>query len=375
MQEPMVLKESSKRVRLKDIGLVVSETEETESIKRLLKREVGKETIEYISNFINFSESSTYHASITTRFNIEKLPSQKFTNIVNIQKINDIRWINKFFEAVNEKIPNGGYFIGAAETFQLRNKYLFKKFPVIINFFVVQLNFFICRVFPKLPVLKKLYFFLTKGRGRELSKAETLGRLVSCGFKIIEYKEINNLLIFITKKIKEPVYDLNPSYGPLFKMRRVGKNGKIIYVYKFRTMHPYAEYLQDFILKQSGYSENGKPANDFRLTAWGKFMRRYWLDELPQLINVLKGDMVLVGIRPLSKSFIKEYPEDILKMRLKHKPGCIPPYVAHLKQEVSEYIESERKYLIAKEKHLYTTDIKIFFTALFNIFTNKIRSS
>ncbi|MCK4667957.1 sugar transferase [Candidatus Dependentiae bacterium] len=371
----MVLKESLKRVRLQNIGLVVSNVDETESIKRLLINEVGEEIIEYISSFINFSESSTFHASTTTRFNIDKLPPRQFTNIVNIQKINDIRWINKFFESVNNKIPKGGYFIGTAETYQLRNKYLFNKYPVIINFFAVQSNFFVRRVFPKLPVFKKLYFFLTKGRGRGLSKAETLGRLASCGFEIIEYKEINNLLIFITKKIKEPVYDLNPSYGPLFKMRRVGKNGKIIYVYKFRTMHPYAEYLQDFILKQSGYSENGKPANDFRLTTWGKFMRRYWLDELPQLINVLKGDMVLVGIRPLSKRFLQEYPEDVIKMRLKRKPGCVPPYVAHLKQEVSEYIESERKYLTDKEKYPYTTDIKIFFTALFNIFTHKIRSS
>ena len=368
-------KKMNKQKRIKDIGLVVNDIEETESIKRLLRNEIGNETIEYISGFITFTESSTFFTSTTTRFNIEKLPSQKFTNIVNIQKINNIRWINKFFEAVNEKIPNGGYFIGTAETFQLRRKSLYKKYPVIINFFAVQLNFFLRRVFPKLPLLKKLYFFLTKGKGRGLSKAETLGRLVSCGFKIIEYKEVNNLLVFVTEKIKEPAYDLNPSYGPLFKMRRVGKNGKIIQVYKFRTMHPYSEYLQDYILKCNGYAENGKPADDFRLTSWGKFLRRYWLDELPQLINVLKGDMKLVGIRPLSKRFLQEYPEDILKMRLKQKPGCVPPYVAHLKQDVAEYIESERRYLLDKKKHPYTTDIKIFFTASYNIITKKIRSS
>jgi lipopolysaccharide/colanic/teichoic acid biosynthesis glycosyltransferase len=104
-------------------------------------------------------------------------------------------------------------------------------------------------------------------------------------------------------------------------------------------------------------------------------MRKYWLDELPQLINVLKGEMKLVGIRPLSKRFLAEYPEDVLQMRLKHKPGCVPPYVALLKQDVEEYIESERIYLMEKEKHPYSTDIKYFFKAIYNILTNKIRSA
>jgi len=168
---------------------------------------------------------------------------------------------------------------------------------------------------------------------------------------------------------------MKPSYGPLFKMRRVGKGGAPIYVYKFRTMHPYAEYLQDYILKVNGYSEVGKPADDFRLTSWGKILRKYWLDELPQLINVLKGEMRLVGIRPLSNRFLKEYPDDVLKLRQKHKPGCIPPYVALLKQEVSEYIESERIYLLEKEKHPFITDLKYFSKAIYNILSNKIRSA
>jgi lipopolysaccharide/colanic/teichoic acid biosynthesis glycosyltransferase len=213
------------------------------------------------------------------------------------------------------------------------------------------------------------------GVNRVLSKAEVLGRLVSCGFSIVDYKEYNDLLYFIVKKVKVPKQNYQPSYGPLFKMRRVGKNGKIIYVYKFRTMHPYAEFLQDYIVSKYGYSDIGKPANDFRLTKWGKFLRKYWLDELPQLINVLKGEMKLVGVRPLSERFLNEYPEDIKQKRLKYKPGCIPPYVALLKQEVSEYIEAERIYLLDKEKHPYTTDIKYLFKGIYNILTNKIRSA
>ena len=52
-------------------------------------------------------------------------------------------------------------------------------------------------------------------------------------------------------------------------------------------MHPYSEYLQDYILKLNGYSETGKPANDFRLVPYGKFLRRYWIDELPQLYKFI----------------------------------------------------------------------------------------
>jgi hypothetical protein len=84
--------------------------------------------------------------------------------------------------------------------------------------------------------------------------------------------------------------------------------------------------------------------------------------------------MKLVGIRPLSKRFLEEYPEEILQLRFKQKPGCVPPYVALLKQDVEQYIESEKTYLLEKEKKPYTTDIKYFFVAVYNILTNKIRS-
>lgn len=353
----------------------VNFSEENVDIAALVQEYIGINAFNFIKQYADVRDKGTFIEATTTRFNFLKIPAGKYNTIINLKRVNDIRWINKFFETVNSKLNNGGVFIGFVETKKNRKERILNRRPFPFNWIHYTGDFVMHRALPKMKFSKKIYFYITKGHNRVLTKAETLGRLVSCGFEIKDVKEIGKLTFFVTEKVKEPVYDFNPSYGPLFKMRRVGKNGKIIQVYKFRTMHPYAEYLQDYVLRINGYSEIGKPADDFRMTNWGKFMRKYWLDELPQLINVLKGEMKLVGIRPLSKRFLAEYPPDVLEMRLKHKPGCVPPYVALLKQDVEEYIESERIYLTEKEKHPYTTDLKYFFKAFYNILTNKIRSA
>ena len=173
----------------------------------------------------------------------------------------------------------------------------------------------------------------------------------------------------LAKKVKEPAYDMSPSYGPLSKMKRIGKNGKIIGVYKFRTMHPYSEYLQDYILKLNGYSETGKPANDFRLVPYAKYLRRYWIDELPQLINLFKGELKLVGCRPVSQRYFEDIPREIQELRLTQKPGCIPPYVALNRiGSVESVLQAEKEYLEEKIRKPFFTDTKYFFKALYNIF-------
>lgn len=332
-----------------------------------------KEEILFINSYIDL-ESATTFVSDAEHINSHELPKE-LNAVVSLYLINDIRYINKYFETINSLISNHDFFCGRFESVSSRNdKLRIFRIPVLGKI-IYCIEFLIRRVWPKIKWANKLYFFLTKGKNRLLTEAEVLGRLVSCGFDITDYKTIKGLTYFVVKKIKEPSFDKHPSYGPLCKMQRVGKNGKIIGVYKFRTMHPYAEYLQDFVLRKNGYSEIGKPAHDFRLTTYGKFMRKYWLDELPQLINVLKGEMNLVGVRPLSKRFLAEYPEDLKSRRFKYKPGCVPPYVALLKQDVSQYLESERIYLEEKEKSPWKTDVKFFVRAVGNIITNKIKSA
>ena len=310
----------------------------------------------------------------STYFNFENIEYNSQHFFMNLHRINDYRRLNKYFIQINDNLDFGGFFVGWGQTIAERYHYYFETYPRLLAILLHTNDFIKHRIFPKLPVVKTLYFAITKGKNRAISKAEILGRLAFCGFKILAIKEMNYKLYFITQKIKLPNLDEHPSYGPLMKMNRYGKDGKLFRVYKFRSMHPYSEYLQQYLVENHGYAENGKIANDFRVTSWAKAFRKLWLDELPQLINVFKGEMNLVGVRPLSKRFLDEYPDNLKKERFKYKPGCIPPYVALRMQSVEEYMESERIYLEAKKKHPIWTDVRFFFWAVFNILTKRIQS-
>ncbi len=101
---------------------------------------------------------------------------------------------------------------------------------------------------------------------------------------------------------------------PLFNQERIGHNGKPFIVYKFRSMHIDAEEkLQRLMLScpvsKKEWEESFKLKNDPRITKIGNFLRKTSLDELPQLINVLKGEMSLVGPRPIVKNEVKRYGE------------------------------------------------------------------
>lgn len=335
-------------------------------VYRFLDENIDLSRIDYMSSEI-LSSSNPYNAEV--------LPDDSLNFFMNLHEMNDLRRINQYLIEVNKKLRDGGIFVGRFEPFTKRRQRFLNRYPYYLANIVYMVDFVWRRVFPKLPVLQKFYFAVTRGEHRVLSKAEGLGRLYYCGFEIVALREIGNFVYFAARKAKEPSTDPNPSYAPVFKMERMGRHGQPIYVYKFRTMHPYSEYLQDYVLRISGYSDIGKPAEDFRVTAWGKLMRRYWLDELPQLINVFRGEMRLVGVRPISRRFLSEFPEDVRDLRMKYKPSCIPAYVSLLKQSKDGFIEAETTYILEKEKSPVWTDVKYLYLAVYNIFTNKIRSA
>ena len=344
-------------------------------MKELIIRESGEKVYNYISQFTDVENKTNLFVSTTSKFNIENQPSNQFKTITNLRRINDIRYINKFFEAVNSKLPIGGIFINCVETYTLRKRRILKKFPPVLNWIYYFFDWTLKRVIPKLPIIKKVYFFFTRGMNRVISQAETYGRLYSCGFKFIDKKFINNNLYFVFKKVKEPVFDYHPTYGALIRLKRYGKNGKLIKVYKFRTMHAYSEYLQNYIFEKNNLQEGGKFRNDFRVNTIGKIMRKFWIDELPMFINLFKGNLKLFGVRPLSQQYFDLYDADLKEKRLKYRPGLVPPFYVDLPKTFEEIMDSEKRYLEAYDKHPFRTDWKYFWKAFYNIVFKHARSN
>ena len=113
----------------------------------------------------------------------------------------------------------------------------------------------------------------------------------------------------------------DPSAGPFFKQKRVGRHGKEFYMYKFRTMRPDADNIIDTLKDQNEMAGPVfKMKDDPRITRVGKILRKLSLDELMQFFNVFKGDMTLVGPRPPLPREV-EYYTDYQKLRLLVTPG------------------------------------------------------
>ncbi len=342
--------------------------------KRIIIEEQGEKAYSYLSKYINVGEGSVEVIKTTNKFNIRKIAHQK-SSIVNLNKINDINKMNEFFKSVNEKLEGGGLFIGCVETKVERRKRIFKKYPIGIAQVYYLFDFIFKRVFSKLWITKWLYFFVTAGRNQVLSKAEALGRLAYCGFEIINEYEIDNLNYFVVKKVKTVESVKEPRFSILFKMSRVGKYGKLITVYKIRTMHPYAEYLQAYIYKLNNLQKGGKFKDDFRITTWGKVLRRFWIDEIPMIINIFKGQLKFVGVRPLSRQYLSLYTNELIEKRKDVKPGLVPPYYADMPESLEGIMESEMRYINAYKANPLLTDFKYFFKASSNIIIKKARSN
>lgn len=300
---------------------------------------------------------------------------RRSSGLVNLRRINDIKRINKYLEAVNRNLHNGQYLVISMETMASRKKRLLRKFPKGLNRVYYVLDFFLKRVFPKWKPTRKLYFRMTNGRNRVISLSEGLARLVCCGFEIVDHKRVGYHTYIVGKKVKEPAYDPQPTYGALIRLKRVGKDGKLFKVFKLRTMYPYSEYLQNYVFKEHDLSEGGKFRDDFRMTSWGRFFRKYWIDELPMFINWFRREVKLVGVRPLSRHYYELYPPDLREMRIKVKPGLVPPYYADMPKTLEEIEESERKYLKAYKKNPVLTDVRYFFKVFRNILFRGARSS
>lgn len=156
----------------------------------------------------------------------------------------------------------------------------------------------------------------------------------------------------------------------IFSQTRVGKNGKEFKMYKFRSMVVNAEELKKKLLAQNEMSgPMFKIKDDPRITKIGKFIRKTSIDELPQLINVLKGEMSLVGPRPSLPKEVEKF-EPWMKKRLEVKPGltCYWQVSGRNNIDFNDWMKLDIKYV--EERNIYI-DIKLIFKTFFVLFGDK----
>lgn len=287
--------------------------------------------------------------------------------IIQLCSLNKVRHLNRLFSNANYCLEEGGCVACHCTTSGMRRERIMQQNPAIINHVLFFLDYCWNRVAPKLFITKAFYYWITKGKTRVLTRVEVLGRLYRAGFEVIYEGISHGEFHVIGTKVKEPIRDDKPSNGVFIRLKRIGKNGKIIGVYKFRTMHAYSEYLQPYIYKQEGLSVGGKIADDYRINAIGRFLRKTWLDELPMLINWIKGEIKLVGVRPLSNHYFGLYHKELQSLRIKTKPGLLPPFYADMPETLEEIQESERRYLESYLQHPFLTDWRYFWKVVVNI--------
>jgi len=161
------------------------------------------------------------------------------------------------------------------------------------------------------------------------------------------------------------------SKGPImFSQTRVGKDGSHFKMYKFRSIVNNAEELKEKLLSQNEMSgPMFKMKEDPRITKVGKFIKKTSIDELPQLFNVIKGDMSLVGPRPNLPKEVAQFSE-YHKLKLKAKPGltCYWQVMGRNSIGFEEWMELDIKYIRERSIRL---DLKLIFRTFFVLFGDK----
>lgn len=184
-----------------------------------------------------------------------------------------------------------------------------------------------------------------------MNRSLILKRLFDIFISIIGLVILFPLFLVVTILIK-----MGSPGNIFFKQERIGKDGKPFYPYKFRTM------IEGAVNKGLGYTVSN---DDERITKVGKFLRKWGIDELPQFLNVLKGEMSLVGPRPTLRYQVEKY-NDFQKKRLLVKPGLAGWALIHGRNSLSW--EDRIKYDVWYAQHWsFWLDIKIIIKTFYLI--------
>ena len=219
---------------------------------------------------------------------------------------------------------------------------------IIVDEAIVQPN-----IKEKVEVRKVLYKVVKR-------LIDILGGLVGCVLLVPI-----TVAIYIARKV------LKEDEGPMFyEHLRYGKDGKKFRIYKFRSMCIDAdkrlkEYLEQNEEARKEFEENHKLKDDPRITKLGKFIRKTSIDELPQFVNVLKGDMSLIGPRPIVDGEIEKYGENKDKF-LSVRPGLTGYWATNGRSDIT-YEERMKMELYYVDNISFKLDIQIFFKTIISV--------
>ena len=290
--------------------------------------------------------------------------------------LHTIERLDEYLYTANWLLADGAYLMCHSMTAALKRELIKRRYPCGVRHLVTAWDYLWHRIFPKLRLTHRFYFDVTEGKERTMSRAEIIGRLYRAGFDVVDERFREGEFFVTVRKMAEPVDDAEPTGSPIIHLRRIGKGGKEIVVHKFRTMYTYSEYVQPYIYHYQRLERGGKFKDDYRVNFWGRVLRRLWLDELPMVWNLLRGDIKLVGVRPLSRQYFSLYSPELQQLRIQTKPGLLPPfyYEKHTPETLDEVQESERRYLEAYLAHPFDTDWRYFWGIVGNILVRRRRS-
>lgn len=305
---------------------------------------------------------------------ISRTDKKRLSLVVLNTKVNDLKKINAAFKKCYDRLIPGGYFVICYNNIDGIEDKLKKSFPAWPYYLILPFHRLFCSVLSKIPKLDEFQEWLSHRHNRAISWIEVSGRLAYCGFDVQVEERHQDIQYVISRKTKIPSDNPRPSYHPIIALDRVGLYGHVIKIHKFRTMYPYSEFLQKKVFEENSLSTTGKFNTDYRITTMGKILRKYWVDELPQLIDWLRGEIKLVGIRAMSIHFFSLYPKEYQELFVKVKPGILSPIFDESTGNFNQIVETESKYLQSYLKHPILTDVSYFFMTIHQIIFRGIRS-
>jgi len=354
----------------------VSSTAQPFVLKALLKKkwvDQSDELIEFIES--SLAQNNRCKGGATVHSSCESVsPGRHLGFILCTAGLNSMRSINGYISKCYEQLLNGGWLVVKYVDVETKMEEWRKRFGWILYYPVCAYQFLFHRALPKIPGMKTPYLALTKGRNRIISRVEIWGRLAYRGFDVLCEEAVGGENYILAQKTKTPSDNLSPSWYPVITLDRVGLHGKIIKIHKIRTMHPYSEFLQKRVFEENKLSATGKFNEDYRVTRAGRIMRKYWLDELPQLIDWMRGEIKLVGIRAMSLHFFSLYPQDYQDLFLSVKPGILSPVFDEDTSDFKQIVETESRYLRSYANNPVLTDISYFFRVIKQIILKGTRS-